>query len=186
VIVTFGAPSFERGPGGDRVSTRKARFRSQPDQIRFLREMVDEYRGHHAIRARARDIAFRQYLCPPKDQLAQALAIGSWVQRNITYVNELPEIFQTPTTTVSTGYGDCDDFTTLICSMLESIGIESELVGMEWGGTFKHIFPRAVLPYANPPQRLALDATLPSPVSMRTDPIAVARARGNNVRVFVA
>lgn len=186
MIVSFGAPTFERSLAGDRVSTRRARFRSQPDQIRFLRQMVNEYRGHYSIRARARDIVFRQGLCPPKDQLCHALAIGSWVQNNIVYVNELPEVFQTPTTTISTGYGDCDDFSSLICSLLEAVGVESELVGMEWGGTFQHIFPRAVLPYARPPQRLALDATLPTPIAMRTDPIAVARSRGSKVRVFVA
>ena len=39
---------------------------------------------------------FHEAGCQPKDKLAHALAIGEWVQKNITYVNELPETFQSP------------------------------------------------------------------------------------------
>lgn len=156
----------------------------------YLRGMVDAYREVHPIRTRARDIAFRQSQCPPRDQACQAIAIAGWVQNHITYVMELPETFQTPTTTVAEGYGDCDDFTTLICALCESIGIETELVGLEWGPPrdryFRHIFPRAIVAAGGRIYRVPLDATLTSVVDGQTDPIKIALERGLNLRVFVA
>jgi transglutaminase-like putative cysteine protease len=183
VPTQFGAAAAEQTLAGDVVTTRHARFHSQEDQIGFLREMVDEYRGHAGIRARARDIVFRQYNCEPRNEMQYAVAIGSWVQANVTYVRELPEEFQTPVNTLLTRYGDCDDFASVTATLCESIGIESELVGMEWmtptgpGGAmvlgFGHIYARAVVHGA----RVPLDATLEFPIEQLTDPIAVAKQR---------
>lgn len=175
---------------GATVATRRVRFGSQPEQIVFLRGMVEQYRETYQINARARDVAFRQRGALPKDQIGQAIAIGSWVQDTITYVNELPERFQTPTTTIAEGYGDCDDMATLIASMCESIGIATELVGMEWGEgdlrSFRHIFARAVVPTGGRVVRVPLDATLNAPVDGRQDPIRIALARGvRRLRLFV-
>lgn len=188
MIVSFGAASVRGSAAtGDTVSERTVRFGSQAEQIIWLRRMVDQYRAVHAIRARARDIVFRQRGCEPKDKVGQALAIGAWVQDTITYVEEMPETFQTPTTTVAMGYGDCDDFSTLIASLLESIGIESELVGMEWDGHFRHIFPRAVVRgRTGPAVLIPLDATLSISIYEVTDPIRLAQERGDKVRIFVA
>ncbi len=189
MIVQFGAPQIEETVAGDEVSTRRARFRSQADQIQYLRTTVDEWRGSAAIRARARDIVFRVYNCPPRNEAAYAVAIGKWTQANIRYVRELPEVFQTPTTTIALGYGDCDDFATVIASLLEAVGIESELVGMEWdnpgrasGRSYQHIFARAVVGG----RRIPLDATLQRPVEDLTDPVRIALERGLRLRVLVA
>lgn len=192
MLINFGVPSFQSSEAtGATVTERKVSFASQPQQIMWLRGMVDSYRETYPIRARARDIAFRQRSCPPRDPTCQALAIAGWVQDNITYVNEMPETFQTPTTTVAEGYGDCDDFSTLIASMCESLGIATELVGMEWGQGaaryYKHIFPRAVVPQGGRVYRVPLDATLTTPVDGTQDPIRIALARGvKNLRIFVA
>ncbi len=188
----MGAPVEETSIAGDRVAHRRAVFSSQRAAIDFLRDVVDQYRAAYAVRARARDIVFRQAQCRPRDQLCHAIAIGRWVQDNVTYVNELPEVFQTPTTTVATGYGDCDDFTVLICSLLESIGIASELVGLEWTEKdergrplkmFRHIFPRAIIPGMRAP--VPLDATLTTPIEQLTDPVKVARAMGKDAQTYV-
>ena len=176
---------------GETVTTRVVRFGSQPEQIMWLRGMVTQYRGVYPIRARARDIVFRQRGCAPRDKLCQALAIAGWVQDSITYVEELPETFQTPTTTVAEGAGDCDDFSTLIGALCESIGIEIELVGMEWGRGegryFRHIFPRAIVPVSGKLVRVPLDATLSEPLDGTQDPIRIALAKGvRDLRIFVA
>jgi transglutaminase-like putative cysteine protease len=144
--------------------------------------MICQYRQLYAIRARARDIVFRQWVNPPKDKASQAIAIARWVQNNITYVEEMPEVFQTPTHTIATGYGDCDDFAPLIGSLIESIGIESELVGMHFRNEYRHIFARAVLPNGT---RIPLDATLTAPVDNLTDPIKLAQARGERVTLCI-
>jgi len=192
VLVNFGAPLLETSiVTGATVTTRRVAFASQPEQIVWLRGMVDQYRTVYLIRSRARDIAFRQRVTNQRDQIGQAVAIAGWVQDNITYVQEMPETFQTPTTTVSEGYGDCDDFSTLIASMCESIGIMTELVGMEWGRGagrfFRHIFPRAVVAVGGAVYRVPLDATLTTPVDGTQDPIRIAIAKGvRDLRTFVA
>lgn len=181
-MILWGAPHVDSSLAGDIVTTRKVSFGSQEEQIRYLRQVVDQYRGVYAIRARARDIAFRQRGCAPKDKRCQALAIASWVQDSITYVEERPETFQTPTSTVAQGYGDCDDFVQLIGALLEAIGIEAELVALQWpeadGEYYRHIFARAVFAEAGRRVRLPLDATLGQSVYDLVDPIEVARARG--------
>lgn len=187
----FGAPTIDTAPTGEVVTLRRATFASQPEQIVFLRKMVDGYRGFNDIRQRARDIVFNQYGCEPKDHPRHALAIGSWVHRNVTYVQEIPEVFQTPITTLAQRYGDCDDFTTLICALLESIGIESELVGLEWPGpdgqrSFRHIFPRARIYRRGGMYRIPLDATICDPIETNTDPIKVALAKGAKLRLFIS
>lgn len=186
MIVGLGAPRIETSIAGDEVSQRVLRLRSQPEQIWYLRQMVNEWSGVYAIRARARDIVFRQYGCPPKNKVCHALAIGEWVQNTITYVEEKPEVFQTPTSTIAQGYGDCDDFTSLIGALGESIGLDVDLVGLEWwergsGREFRHIFPRAVVDGFVVP----LDATLNAPIRYRTDPIAAALAKHPDLRVCV-
>ncbi len=190
MLVHFGAATLETSEAtGATVTSRRVRFGSQPEQIVWLRKMIDEYREPYIIRARARDIAFRQRGCPPRDQACQAVAIAGWVQDTITYVNEMPETFQTPPTTIAEGYGDCDDFSTLIGALCESIGILVELVGMQWteGGVeyYRHIFPRALVPIGGRVVRVPLDATLTVPVDGTQDPIRIALARGvRNLRVF--
>jgi hypothetical protein len=184
-LVHLGAARFESTAAGD-FSTRPGRFKTQTDQILFLRQMVNEDRALAAIRGLARDIVFRQYHCPARNEIAYALAIGQWVQANITYVRELPEEFQHAPATIAMGYGDCDDFAVVTAALLESIGIPAELVGMEWdtpeGRGFGHIFARAVFGT----HRVPLDATLELPIDAMTDPIKVGLERGLRLRILVA
>jgi Transglutaminase-like superfamily len=184
---------------------RRAQFGSQAEQVGFLRQLVTAYRSLHTITALARDIVFRQHNCLPKRKLCHALAIGTWVQQNITYVNEGEETFQTPLATLRFRYGDCDCTTTLTASLLESIGIPCELVAVAWADpvrlfgrpvrgpwgkvfgreSFRHIFPRALVPDGGRIRRVPLDATLDHPIEMLTDPVALAAARGVRPRTLV-
>ncbi len=167
-------------------ATRLA-FPNQAAQVVWLRRMVDEYRGNQLIRTKAHQIVFEISGCKPRDRLCHCFAIARWVQQNITYVNEGVETFQSPVATLTYRYGDCDDFTTLIASMLEAIGIGCQVVALEWDGEYRHIFPRAVLERLGPgggPLLVPLDATLVGgPVgSPLQNPIAILHARGKNVR----
>jgi transglutaminase-like putative cysteine protease len=187
VLLRFSPARIEHSIAGDEVATRIGTFGSQAEQIVYLRLVVEEYRKHHSIRQRARDVAFRQYGAEPRDQLAQAVALASWVQRNITYVNELPETFQTPTTTLATGYGDCDDQVQLLGALLESIGIMAELVGLwweelelgRWIGAVRHIFVRGIVRVRGGGlRRVPLDTTTTSPVEELRDPVRIAQQAG--------
>lgn len=171
------------GTGGLRV--RRISTKTQQEHVAFLRRMVDAWKRNQLIRDKAIDIVFRQAHCAPKDKARHALEIGRWAQRSITYVNDGGEQFQTPTRTLTYRFGDCDDFTTLIASLCESVGVRCQLCAIEWGGQFRHIFPRAIVPGPGG-QTIAmpLDATLERPVEQLTDPVQIAVRRGDNPRVF--
>lgn len=191
MIVSFGAEAVEETVAGDLVAQRRVTFRSQEDQIHFLRESVKQSSALASIRARARDIVFRIYNSPQRNEAAYAVAIGKWVQANIQYVRESPEVFQLPTATIAIGYGDCDDMVQVVCALLEAVGIESEIVGMEWehpdGRAFQHIFGRAVIPLAGGGKwHIPLDTSLPRPIEDLTDPVQLALEMGHDLRVLVA
>lgn len=181
-MLIIGRAQHETGLQGDEVVQTPVTFSTQEEQIAFLRRVVEQYCGDHRIVSRARDIVFRQRCCAPKDKRCQALALASWVQQNITYVEEIPERFQSPTSTVSQAYGDCDDFVQLLASLLQAVGIEAELVAMQWteddGTYYRHIFTRAVFVEDGQEVRLPLDATMSRPVTDLVDPIQVAIESG--------
>lgn len=175
----------ERTGVGAGLRVRRIRTKTQEDHVAFLRKMVDAWKGNQLIRDKALDIVFRQGGCAPKDKRAHAMEIGRWAQRSITYVNDGGEQFQTPTRTLTHRFGDCDDFSTLIASLCESIGIRCQLAAIEWAGQFRHIFPRALVPGPGGGQvLLPLDATLNRPIDALTDPVQIAIRRGDRPRVF--
>jgi transglutaminase-like putative cysteine protease len=190
-LVWFSAPDAQPTHAGDVVITQRVTFASQEHQVRYLRQLVEVYRCHPAIRARARDIIFNVAHADPRNEAAYAIALAQWVQTNIRYVKELPEVFQVPTATVSLAAGDCDDHVTLLGSLLESVGIVSELVALEWAApkgsdrprALQHIYCQAVIGNR---WRLPLDTTLQRPIEELTDPLRVGRAAGLALRVYVA
>lgn len=178
-------PHPEDVEGVTGLTVRRMRFTNQAEQIAFLRQMVSQYRANQLIREKAHEILEENDLSGRARALA-SLAIAEWVQENIRYVNEGIETFQSPVRTLTYRVGDCDDFTTLIATMLESIGIKTELVGLEWRGQFRHIFPRAVLKNReNKTVRIPLDATLRQSVKVLTNPVAVSIRRGDKPSILV-
>lgn len=158
---------------------------SQPEHVLYMRRIVDAYRRSTAVRQLAVWIVFHWAGCPPKRKARHALAIARWVQRSILYVNEGQETFQTPLATLRLGFGDCDDMTILICALCEAIGIPTQIVAMQWAGSYRHVFPAAViLLVGGRPLSLALDATLRAPVG-KANPVALSIRRGQRPRVLV-
>lgn len=135
---------------------------SLPDMkavARFLRMGVLNYRHDPRVRRAAMDAVFANS-APEKNKLAQAVAIATWVKQNCYYVHEPDEVFQTPTNTLREKSGDCDDFTWLQCSMMESIGIPSRMNLVRIGGLWKHIYPSMNAVKDGRAQNVPLDATL--------------------------
>lgn len=62
-----------------------------------------------------------------KDYAGEAEAIFNWVKSNIRYVRDPNgvEMIQAPWVTLKKGAGDCDDLSTLINSLLASIGMQT-------------------------------------------------------------
>jgi hypothetical protein len=151
-------------------------FKDIDEELRYLRKLVSEWRGHPLIRNLALKIVLDSEV-PPRDKKGQAIAIAKWVQDHIYYIHELPERFQTPQETLRLKAGDCDDSTSLTCSLLESVGIPSMLVCMKISGKWAHIFPAAVMPTG----LLPLDTTMRVDVSTAPNPVEWAHERGKTV-----
>ncbi len=177
-----------RGLGPDTgatVPTSRLQFKDIPEEIAFLRQMIDVYRETPWARETA--IRIIRAACPPKDKLCQAIAIAEAVQRRIYYVNEYPEVFQSPPRTWDMRAGDCDDQTTLTGTLLEAIGIPVEVVGLKMDGEWKHVFARALVQIPGHGERevpIALDTTLSTPVRRLTAPEVLAASHGKKVQTL--
>jgi len=162
----------------------QVRWPNQAHQVLYLRKVVDTYRAWPEFRKLAAWIVFDWAACPMRDKRCHALAIARWVQQHVRYINEGEETYMTPVATLLERSGDCDEFTTLIATLIESIGIDCQVVGLEWDGQYRHIFPRAVVGQApgGGPLLLPLDATLDTPVGEPLqDPVLMLHRRGKAV-----
>ena len=78
-------------------------------------------------------------------KVCNAKAIYYFVQQNINYVNDpvSREYLASTTETLSTGSGDCDDYSILLSNLLQSIGIPTRFVFVP-----SHVYVQANLPDA--------------------------------------
>jgi hypothetical protein len=176
----------EIGAEGETVRHAHADFNSIEEQLIYLRKMIEVYRATTFARLLALNI-IKEANVPDRNKAAQAVAIAEWVRKNIRYVNELPETFQTPPRTVKVAAGDCDDHTTLIGSLCESIGIPIEVVGLKVDGVWQHVFPRAVLQAPGGKiVRMPLDSTIKdAEIRDFANPVKRLLDRGKKVETFV-
>jgi hypothetical protein len=83
--------------------------------------------------------ALRDILGDPPYELSQAGFddIRDWVATNIDYMSDEKrwgkDYWQTPEETLSYSTGDCEDFSTLLCSLLRAYGIDAEQVYVALG-----------------------------------------------------
>ena len=126
----------------------------------YMRRFVEEYKTDPTILQLARGLT--RWL-PQKDYAAEIDAVFSFVQNNIRYVRDINgvETIQTPVKTLELGSGDCDDKTTLLAALLESIGFETRFHAM---GFRKNSVSHVLLEARLDGQWVALETT--EPVSM--------------------
>jgi len=186
-VIKFGETWSELSETGRKVVTRRMDFDSIPEQIAFLRQMIQVYAGTAWAKETALRI-IREADCPARNHACYAMAIAEAVQKRIRYIREYPETFQTPPRTWEIRAGDCDDFTTTEGTLLETLGIRNEVVGMKISGKWRHVFLRALIevPGRRGLRRMPLDATLRNtPVRQMANPITRSLARGLKVETFV-
>lgn len=79
-----------------------------------------------------------------KDYPGEARAVFDWVRDHIRYVRDINgvETLQTPLATMELGAGDCDDKSTLLATLLESIGHPTRFVaaGYQEPGRYSHVY----------------------------------------------
>jgi len=112
---------------------------------------------------KVRELAIAITRTAPDDR-EKARRIFEYVKKQIAYTRDPVKLedMQTARRTLTLRAGDCDDFTVLIGSLLESIGIPSaaHLVRTKPAGEFNHIYPAAKIRGAE----ISLDVAAPRPV----------------------
>jgi len=140
--------------------------------IAAMREMVNRCKVNPAIRQMATTIAFLQ---PEKDYRAEAEAIFNEVRDGIRYMRDVNgvETLQEPDITAVTRLGDCDDQSTLLATLLESIGVPTRFVVAGYSGPhYEHVYLQAWL---DEDGWVDMDATEPHPMGWAPpDPTAIA------------
>lgn len=86
---------------------------------------------------------------PAYDDLATTRAIGEWVGSNVRFTSDVvdAETLHAAPDILRLRIGDCDDFTILICSLLETVGIPTRIITVstynEDPSQFSHVYPEA-------------------------------------------
>lgn len=97
-----------------------------------------------------------------KNRMAEIATIFNFVREKIRYVWDVEgvETLQTPRFTLQHGYGDCDDKTTLVGSMLGSVGYRVKIEAL--GGLparFQHVVAQVLIRTPGGLEWLTLDCT---------------------------
>lgn len=90
------------------------------ERLAFLRDFVQDTARDPAIVRKATRI-LQKAGAPSKDHRAQWAALLAWTQRNIYYVNERDERFQSPQYTLTERHGDCDDCAVVLAALGDSL-----------------------------------------------------------------
>jgi len=114
--------------------------------IRKMRKLIDQGIRSPQVRAQALTI-LNQARVKAFDWLGNARAIYEWALRNITFTPDPrgKEGLQTADWTLTYRRGDCDDYSILICSLLDTIGMKTRLITIAGDprdpDQFSHVYP---------------------------------------------
>jgi transglutaminase-like putative cysteine protease len=111
--------------------------------LRAMRRLVDRFKTDSRVRDAARSLT--QGL-QPKAYAQEVHALFAFVRDGIRYLRDTHgvETLQTPVATLELEAGDCDDKSTLLAAMLESIGHPARFVaeGYRAPGAYEHVYVR--------------------------------------------
>lgn len=109
------------------------------DTLRIMARLVRDGKKSLYVRSRAASLVDK---LKQKDWRGEAAALHQFVRDHIRYVRDIRgvETVQEPEYTLLHGYGDCDDKSTLLAAMLESIGHPTRLVAVaKTGRNYCHV-----------------------------------------------
>jgi transglutaminase-like putative cysteine protease len=202
-FVSSGYRSVPTRNGTVPMQMRSYNIRTLDDRINYLRRLVDQGKRDPQVYAFARRAISKKcgnsWCTPEKDNLAEAKALfgalrGSSpqelaairklfqdIRRNVRYTSDIAAVdtYQKPAHTLALGTADCDDYTTLACSSLGSIGIPCrfKVIRTKGSNDWNHIYAQAGLPRANPTRWYNLDASVNMPFGWEAPPSMVAASR---------
>lgn len=95
--------------------------------VQVMRELVKQYRVDPGIRQAAVSAIFTT---PAKMELGEVDALLTFVQRRVRYVKDINgvETIATPDKTLLSRIGDCDDQSTLLAALFESVGYPTRFI----------------------------------------------------------
>ncbi len=113
--------------------------------LKRMRDQVNEAKADPAIYDKAREIIRYE---PQKNFPQEARAVQAWVQQHIRYTRDPTDMdsLQEPSKTLELGMGDCNNQSTLVAALLNSIGARTRFhaIGPE-PGVFTHVFTEVLI-----------------------------------------
>ena len=129
--------------------------------LRLMSSLVSRYKRSPEVRESA--LSLIEDL-KPKDRIGEVNALFTFVRDHIRYVRDIRglETVQIPTVTMDLSAGDCDDKSTLLASLLESVGYPTRFVAVGYAGpgVYSHVYVECLIG----PQWVPLDATVLQPL----------------------
>lgn len=114
--------------------------------LRAMAKIVRAYRTNPAVRGKARELV---EVLPSKAFYDEVRALFYFVRDNIRYLGDVveTETLHTPDVILNYRQGDCDDFSVLLASLLESINHPARFiaVGFTAPGDFEHVYVEALV-----------------------------------------
>lgn len=185
------------------MQMRSFNIRTLDDRIRYLQKLVDNGKRDPQIYAFARRALTKRcgnsWCISEKDNLGEAKAIFSAmrstqnadiaaaksvfrnIRRNVRYTSDIAGVdtYQKPSHTLRLNSGDCDDYSTLTCSALGSVGIPCrfKVIRTRGANDWNHIYPQAGFPRANPKRWISMDSSVNMPFGWEAPPKMVAASR---------
>lgn len=108
--------------------------------LEAMRQQVKEGKRDMSVRQTAGDLT--QHI-QQKNYLGEVKALHRFVRDNIRYTRDISgiETIQGPAYTLEHGFGDCDDKSSLLASLLESIGHKTRFVAVgKSPDNFNHVY----------------------------------------------
>jgi transglutaminase-like putative cysteine protease len=169
---------------------RSYHIRNLDERIKHLRDRVDEGKRDPRIYAFARQAVTQRcgddWCIAEKDSEREARAIFDAIRRRVRYTSDIHGVdtYQSPYKTLMLQSADCDDYSTLVCSSLLSVGIPCrfKVIRTKGGSDWNHIYAQAGFPRAKPQKWISMDASVPVPFGWEAPPRMVADSRVFPVR----
>jgi hypothetical protein len=107
----------------------------------LMRSLVQRYKTDLGLRSLAAGLVQE---CNQKDWFCQVRKLHAYVRDRIRYVRDIADVetIQTPDKTLELGYGDCDDKSTLLATLLQTIGhpVRFVAIGTHGADQYSHVY----------------------------------------------
>jgi transglutaminase-like putative cysteine protease len=202
-----------RNGGAVPMRLRSYHIRTLGDRIRYLERLADEGKRDPEVYAFARRALSRKcggkWCVPEKDNVKEARVIFGEIRRrvpprqtaadvatarnlfrnlrkNVRYTSDIMGVdtYQKPGHTLALGTADCDDYSSLTCASLLSVGIPCryKVIRTKGAQEWNHIYAQAGFPRANPTQWISMDSSVSMPFGWEAPKRMVAASRVFRVR----